>query len=217
MEDDLPGRLAAATQMADVFDWLLTFKGMGHFNAYQLLQNLTYTGLTNFSDANVFVVMGPGSSTGLNRCFDGDISSSQLDIIRWMQSTQHEHFARLGLSCTLGPPGSPYHEMQLCDIEHTLCEIDKYVRLRQPNGHPKRGFEPSEYPMSEVSFPLEYSNDNEERWVVTRIGGRKTKRKMLYYQVFWEGYAEPSWEPADMIEEDAPLAVKAFLDSVPSA
>jgi hypothetical protein len=31
MEDDLPGRFITATRMADVFDWLLTFKGMGAF------------------------------------------------------------------------------------------------------------------------------------------------------------------------------------------
>jgi hypothetical protein len=126
MEDDLPGRFVAATRMADIFDWLLTFKGMGAFNAYQLLLNLTYTGLTDFSDANSFVVLGPGSRAGLKRCFIQDLSPDQLlDIIRWMKSTQHEHFSRLGLSCTLGPPGSTHHRMQLCDIEHTLCEIDK--------------------------------------------------------------------------------------------
>jgi hypothetical protein len=126
MEDDLPGRLVAATHMADIFDWLREFKGMGDFNAYQLLLNLSYTGLANFSDADSFVVVGPGSRSGLRRCFSPDLSRSQeLDIIRWMGCTQGDHFSRLGVSCTLGPQGSAYHEMQLCDIEHTLCEIDK--------------------------------------------------------------------------------------------
>jgi hypothetical protein len=133
MENDLPGRFAAATRMADVFEWLRTFKGMGPFNAYQLLQNLTYTGLANFSDASAFVVVGPGSRAGLKRCFGQDFLPSEgPDIIRWMQSTQREHFSRLGLSCSLGPPGSAYHEMQACDIEHTLCEIDKVVNVFIP-------------------------------------------------------------------------------------
>jgi hypothetical protein len=136
MEGDLPGRFVAATRMEDVFDWLQTFDGMGDFTAYQLLLNLTYTGLVNFSDADSFVVLGPGSRAGLKRCFGKDLFSSQmLDIVRWMQSTQDEHFSRLELSCTLGPPGSTYHKMQLCDIEHTLCEVDKvcqhiYLRYR---------------------------------------------------------------------------------------
>lgn len=129
MEADLPGRFVSATRMADVFDWLRTFKGMGDFTAYQLLLNLTYTGLVDFSDADTFVVVGLGARAGLKRCFGPNLSHSQeLDIIRWMQFTQKEHFARLGVSCSLGPPRSAHHEMQLCDIEHTLCEIDK-VRL----------------------------------------------------------------------------------------
>jgi len=217
MEDDLPGRFVAAKSMADIYDWLRTFKGMGCFNAYQLLLNLTYTGLANFPDTDPFVVVGPGARAGLKRCFGPNLSRSQeLDIIRWMQSTQHEHFARLELSCTLGPPGSAYHKMQLCDIEHTLCEVDKYVRLSQRTGHAKRCFEPSDGPTPEFCLPSSFSGNNEERWVVTRIGGRKTKEGILYYQVFWEGYDEPSWEPADMIIEDAPLAVRKFLRSLSS-
>ena len=126
MEDDLAGRLVSTTRMADIFKWLRSFKGMGDFNAYQLLMNLTYTGLTNFTDTDTFVVVGIGSRAGLKRCFGPDLSHSQeVDIIRWMQSTQIEHFTRLGVDCTLGPPGSTHHRMQLCDIEHTLCEIDK--------------------------------------------------------------------------------------------
>jgi hypothetical protein len=132
MKADLPGRLVAATRMADVFDWLRTFKGMGDFNAYQLLLNLSYTGLGNFSDADSFVILGCGARAGLNKCFSKGLSSHarELDVARWMQRTQREHFSRLGLSCTLGPPGSSFHEMSVCDIEHTLCEVDKVGYFR---------------------------------------------------------------------------------------
>jgi len=133
-----------------------------------------------------------------------------------MQSTQDEHFARLGVSCTLGPPGSTYHKMQLCDIEHTLCEIDKFVRSCQPNGRTKRQFKVSDSPMPEFCPPSTFADDNMERWTVSRIGGKRTRAGILYYQVFWEGYAKPTWEPAHIIKEDAPLAVKEFLDGLPS-
>jgi len=217
MEADLPGQFVSATRMADVFNWLRTFKGMGDFTAYQLLLNLTYTGLADFSDADTFVVVGLGARAGLKRCFGPNLSHSQeLDIIQWMQFTQNEHFSRLRVSCTLGPPGSAHHEMQLCDIEHTLCEIDKYVRLQNRIGHSKRNFEPSGGPTPEYCLPPAFSEDNEERWVVTRIGGKRTKAGILYYQVFWEGYIEPTWEPADMIKKDAPLAVEEFLDCHPN-
>lgn len=133
--EDLPGRLVSATRMADLFSWLRTFKGMGDFNAYQLLLNLSYTGLGEFSDADSFVILGCGARAGLNRCFSHGISShaKELEVVRWMQRTQRDHFSRLGLSCTLGPPGSPFHEMGVCDIEHTLCEVDKVGYTQSPH------------------------------------------------------------------------------------
>lgn len=138
MEADLPGRLVAATSMADLFNWLRTFKGMGDFSAYQLLLNLSYTGLGQFSDAESFVVLGCGAHAGLKRCFRGELSRSmKVDLVRWMQRTQQDHFTRLGLSCTLGPPGSKHHVMSVCDIEHTLCEVDKVGHVLC---HAQRGF-----------------------------------------------------------------------------
>jgi hypothetical protein len=89
--------------------------------------------------------------------------------------------------------------------------------MHQRTGHEKRGFEASEGPTPEFCLPSKFSDDTEERWVVARIGGKRTREGIRYYQVFWEGFVEPSWEPADMIEEDAPLVVKAFLDDTPSS
>jgi hypothetical protein len=105
---------------------------MGDFNAYQLLLNLSYTGLSNFTDADSFVILGCGARAGLNKCFSQGLSSHarELEVAQWMQRTQREHFSRLGLSCTLGPPESSFHEMSVCDIEHTLCEVDKVGYFR---------------------------------------------------------------------------------------
>lgn len=126
MKGGLPDRLCNATSMEALYNWIRAFPGMGEFNTYQLLMNLTYTGLGKFTDADTFVVAGVGARAGINLCFGPDLSrETELKIMQWMQRTQREQLARLGLSCTLGPPGSPYHELQLCDIEHCLCEISK--------------------------------------------------------------------------------------------
>ena len=126
MEADLPGRLCGATSMEELYHWLRTFPGMGEFNTYQLLMNLTYTGLGKFMDADTFVVAGKGARAGLSLCFGRGLSKeTELKIMQWMQRTQRRQLARLGLSCTLGPPGTPYYRLQLCDIEHCLCEITK--------------------------------------------------------------------------------------------
>jgi|SRR5882762_4017730 hypothetical protein len=90
------------------------------------------------------------------------------------------------------------------------------MRLKQRVGHTKRGFEASHGPTPEHCLPSSFVDKDEERWVVTRIGAKRTRAGVLYYQVFWEGYVEPSWEPADMITKDAPIAVKQFLDSLSS-
>ena len=130
MEADLPGRLCGATSMKELYCWLRTFPGMGEFNTYQLLMNLTYTGLGKFTDADTFVVAGKGARAGLSLCFGRGLSrETELKIMQWMQRTQRRQLARLGLSCTLGPPGTLYHELQLCDIEHCLCEITKVSSL----------------------------------------------------------------------------------------
>lgn len=134
MEADLPGQLCRMDTMEEFYKWLRTFHGMGEFNGYQLLMNLTYTGLGKFADADTFVVAGCGAQTGLSLCFgEGHSNEMRLKIMQWMKRTQREQLGRLGLSCTLGSPGSPYHELQLCDIEHCLCELtkvsDKYISL----------------------------------------------------------------------------------------
>ncbi|KAG6327393.1 hypothetical protein ID866_11696, partial [Astraeus odoratus] len=122
---ELPDRLKKAEYMADIFEWLRTFRSMGDFTSYQLLLNLSYSNVMNFSD-NDFVVIGIGSRRGLQRCFKGNIPRcAEVDLVRWIQSSQNEHFARLGLTFNgLGPEHRP---MMLCDIEHTLCELDKYI------------------------------------------------------------------------------------------
>ena len=88
----------------------------------------------------------------------------------------------------------------------------QYDRLRQRIGHAKRVFEASDGPTPQFCLPSTVSDDIEERWIVTRIGGKRTRGGILYYQVFWEGYKEPTWEPADAINEDAPQVVKQFMD-----
>lgn len=227
MNAGLPSRFVSATSMSEVFDWLRSFKGFGDFNAYQLLLNLSYTGLGNFTDFETFVVVGCGAREGLKRCFVSGLSRSmEIKVIQWMQRTQRDHFNRLGLSCTLGPPGSLNHELLICDIEHTLCEIDKVrhhssartTMLIHSRQYVRKGrmrvFKPTETLLPEPVFPITPLDNREERWVITRIIGWRKLDKVLQYQIVWEGYKEPTWEPAEMILQDAPLLVEKYLRSL---
>ncbi|KIJ70167.1 hypothetical protein HYDPIDRAFT_104842 [Hydnomerulius pinastri MD-312] len=138
---ELPEQLKQAKYMADVFDYLRSFKSMGEFTAYQLILNLSYSNVMNFSDYD-FVVIGLGSRSGLRRCFREPIPRSiEVDVVRWMQISQDEQFERLGITFNgLGPGHRP---MMLCDIEHTLCELDKYVRKCSDRRKGGRQFHPA--------------------------------------------------------------------------
>ncbi|ESK89922.1 uncharacterized protein Moror_770 [Moniliophthora roreri MCA 2997] len=136
MNDDLASRMQNAKDPAELHTYLLTLPGMGAFTSYQLLLNLSYSSLYKFS-ANDYVVPCVGSSSGLVKLFGKSVkearkSNRQIDalIMKWMMETQDEHFRRLGIQFSrLGPNQLP---MDLSDIEHSVCEVDKYSRLVHP-------------------------------------------------------------------------------------
>ncbi|KAG1753958.1 uncharacterized protein EDB91DRAFT_1100894 [Suillus paluster] len=222
---ELPTQCEKAEYVADVFDWLCTFKSMGDFTGYQLVLNLSYSSVLNFSDYD-FVVVGVGSRRGLQRCFKGQIPHAcEVDIIRWMQLTQAEHFSRLNLKFNgLGPRARP---IMLCDVEHILCEVDKYVRkLATPS---RRPFHPSGT-LAKMRLPkawtlparqslrIKCQEEAEveyiEKFVVDSIRSHRGVDGEREFLVHWEGYStdEDSWEPEDMLADDAPHAIREYWE-----
>ncbi|KAG1874513.1 hypothetical protein DFJ58DRAFT_695043 [Suillus subalutaceus] len=224
---ELPMRCAEAEYIADIFEWLCTFKSMGDFTAYQLVLNLSYSSVLNFSDYD-FVVVGLGSRRGLQRCFEGLIPHKcEVDIIRWMQLTQSDHFSRLDLKFNgLGPEARP---IMLCDIEHTLCEVDKYVRklgtpVRRafhPSGALPKMHLPKAWTLPErLSLRIKCQREAEvefiEKFVVSSIQSHRGAEGEREFLVYWEGYSldDASWEPEDMLTDDAPNAIREYWERV---
>jgi hypothetical protein len=227
---NLPTRCAKAEYIADIFEWLCTFKSMGDFTAYQLVLNLSYSSVLNFSDYD-FVVVGLGSRRGLQRCFKGPIPRKcEVDIIRWMQLTQNDHFSRLDLK--FNGLGSKARPIMLCDIEHTLCEIDKYVRKLgtsarrnfQPSGAlpkmrlPKAWTLPERLPLR-IKCQKEAEVEFIEKFVVSSIESHRGAEGEREFLVYWEGYSsdDASWEPEDMLADDAPNAIREYWERVQGA
>jgi hypothetical protein len=85
---------------------------------------------------NEFAAFGPGSKQGLNHIFCDGVSSSQISgAMEYLYSTQLEHWNDIGITTLPSrgdgrtPPG-----VSLPDIEHSLCEFAKYLRLQaSPN------------------------------------------------------------------------------------
>jgi hypothetical protein len=217
--------------------------GMGDFSAYQLLLNLTYSSVINFSESD-FVVAGLGALSGLSKLFGESMARAiqavpgvQVDVMRWLQQTQDEHFKRLGLE--FSGLGSEKLPMQLCDIEHTLCEVDKYARLAHPNIRGLHGrtqlrgstFQPSSTISTTVYLPKAWSHPDrqkvrirpggrfkiQKRYVISSIvDRRKDEMGCVEYKVHWCGYSDEhdTWEPENELRKDAPAAVETYLASI---
>lgn len=128
MKDNLPGRIAAATSLKQVYTYLTAYPTIGPFLAYQYAIDLNYSTLINFSE-NDFVVPGPGAIEGIHKCFSSLGSLTEGDIIRFLTTHQLTESKRYGHPFqTLY--GRPLH---LIDIQNVFCEIGKYARISHPH------------------------------------------------------------------------------------
>ncbi|MDB5086780.1 MAG: hypothetical protein JWR09_774 [Mucilaginibacter sp.] len=121
-------RLLDSKTMQQAFEILKEFPGFGDFLAYQLLIDINYSTILNFSESD-FVVPGPGARGGISKCFSNTAGLSYVEIIKLVTDRQEQEFERLGLSFqTLW--GRP---LQLIDCQNLFCEVDKYARVRHPD------------------------------------------------------------------------------------
>ena len=235
MENDFPGKLLSAPYMADVFEYLVSFPSIGEFSAYQLMLSLSYTNVLNFH-RNDFVITGPGSISGLKKLFGRSMDEGSRDpnfaieVMRYLANTQEQHFKRLGLAFSgLGPKKLP---MDVSDIEHTLCEVDKYCRVAHPQLKGKRtnitrSFEPSTLgSLPKPILPSAWSHPSrkkprirpdktlviDKRYTIDEIKDHKRGPDGMLYLVYWHGYSakDATWEPEELILSDAPFALHEY-------
>lgn len=114
---------------------LMTLPGMGGsgFMAYEVVCDLRYTYLLeNATDKLVWSNPGPGAKRGLNRLL-GRPLEAKVSTKEWLaESAKLLHY----LSSKL--PRMPPFEMR--EVEHSMCEWDKYERARCGDGHMKRRY-----------------------------------------------------------------------------
>jgi hypothetical protein len=127
MESGLARKLASAKRMADVFNELLSFAGLGPFLAYQFAIDLNYSELIDFSESE-FVVAGPGARSGIKRCFGSKAPLTDGEFIQRTTELQESEFSKRGLifHSLWGRP------LQLIDCQNLFCEVDKYARVAHP-------------------------------------------------------------------------------------
>ncbi|HSZ85831.1 MAG TPA: nucleotide kinase domain-containing protein [Puia sp.] len=127
VQSDTHNQLAGAQTMQFAFEILKQFPSLGDFLAYQLLIDINYSPILNFSESE-FVVPGPGAKGGISKCFSDTGGLSNVEIIKFMTDRQEIEFDRLGLSFkTLWG-----RRLQLIDCQNIFCEVDKYARVKHP-------------------------------------------------------------------------------------
>jgi hypothetical protein len=128
MTADLPGKVADAAGLREVYELLLGLPSLGPFLAYQYAVDLAYSAVTR-ADESQFVVAGPGALDGISKCFVDTGGLSAAEVVAWMLDTSRGHFERLGLEFTDLWGRWP----TLIDWQNVFCEVSKYTRATHPH------------------------------------------------------------------------------------
>ena len=139
------------TKLQDVFDWLSQFDYFGKFHSYEIVTDLRHTLLLcDAPDIMTWCNVGPGARRGLNRVMgrdkkDKSISTEQmLEEMRVIlrESLDPDLWPGKGKHITTARGKSSYSredwpKWEMRDVEHTLCEFDKYSRVLNGEGRPR--------------------------------------------------------------------------------
>lgn len=105
--------------------------GFGSFMAGQVVADYTYTNMLNSaSDLYIWAPLGPGSRRGLNRLTGRDLTQTidQAVAVGLMRELRHAILDKLG---------DEYASMTLHDVQNCLCEVDKFLRVKNGEGRPR--------------------------------------------------------------------------------
>ena len=131
---DLVAEMKSLNTLQDSMELLCDYPTIGHFIAYEIVTDLRHTPiLNNADDIYGWANPGPGARRGLNRIFRGNKNNKVKthQYIDEMQFLQEEAPKYLDKTVFKG------HVIEMRDIEHSLCEFDKYMRVKLGEGRPR--------------------------------------------------------------------------------
>lgn len=131
--------------LESMFEWLKQFDYLGKFHSYEIVTDLRHTALLDRApDIMTWASPGPGARRGLNRVHAREYTDKSLS--RGDMIAEMRELLSLSRDAMLWPAGktpkktSDYIEWpkwEMRDVEHTLCEFDKYERVRLGQGRPR--------------------------------------------------------------------------------
>lgn len=159
-----------------------------------------------------WVALGPGSTSCIRKMFGKSIYGKEDAAIRFIRDNQFTYFACFGLSEDHIPRLCPERDpgLTMVDIEHALCECEKYSRSAFPNIKGRRSsagrvYVPNDEPVTadvptKWRKPLQHTRwkrpapvDGKDTYEVSHIVKEaKKKEGIREYHVRWMG-----WPPED--------------------
>lgn len=127
---------------------LKRYRGLGPFMAYEIVSDLRWTNLLEEADdIYTWANPGPGCMRGLYRLLGGQpiqgsgwkkdlanrLAKQDCSALDYMKATLHTCWKRL-------PRSKTFPKFEMREVEHSLCEFDKYERARTGSGKLKRNY-----------------------------------------------------------------------------
>lgn len=141
MLETTPGVLRAFNRLETVWEKFQQHRyiGWGPFMAYEVVTDLRHTRyLRNATDIYTWANAGPGAIRGLNRLYGRDLAAkprpeqTNAEMLQLMEELNV--YDEPGFNATFGEPFDVKPRFEMRDIEHSLCEADKYERVRLNEG-----------------------------------------------------------------------------------
>jgi len=122
-------KIVGAESLEDCFLLLKSITNIGPFFAWQICCDFLELKMVNF-DENTWTCLGPGAKSGLRRIFTVKSEKEELPLAQHLTKIMDYGFKALGLQFTY----FLNRKLTLKNIEHALCEYDKYFRAatKQP-------------------------------------------------------------------------------------
>lgn len=126
------------------------FVGWGPFMAYEVVTDLRHTRyLRNAPDIYTWANAGPGAIRGLNRLNGRPLKAHPPSVqtneeMHALMGDLNRHMAAASDLRELFCPGAQAGDLvfEMRDVEHTLCEFDKYERVRLGEGQMRSHYDP---------------------------------------------------------------------------
>jgi hypothetical protein len=129
------------------WEWLKEHDYFGPFHSYEMVTDLRHTALLDRApDIMLWANPGPGARRGLNRVHGRDVrdkSAGRVQMISEMkQLLQYSFEPSLWPDCRIDEKklwlyDHEWPTWEMRDVEHTLCEFDKFERTRLGEGRPR--------------------------------------------------------------------------------